>query len=72
MLGPGEIVGPRRLSDVVVRPLNSTVRQHLESTLCFNYDLTAHAAIATFRRSLRTHSFARLSAPFAEHVRNRS
>jgi len=23
---PGEIVGPRRLSDVVVRPLNFTVR----------------------------------------------
>ena len=24
---PGEIVGPRRLSDVVVRPLNFTVRR---------------------------------------------
>jgi hypothetical protein len=26
---PGEIVDPRRLSDVVVRPLNFTVRRHL-------------------------------------------
>jgi hypothetical protein len=26
--GPGEIVGPRPLSDVVVRPLNFTVRRH--------------------------------------------
>jgi len=25
--GPGEIVGPRRLSGVVVRPLNFTVRR---------------------------------------------
>jgi hypothetical protein len=25
---PGEIVGPRRLSDVVVRPLNFTVKLH--------------------------------------------
>ena len=27
--GPGESVGPRRLSAVVVRPLNFTVRSHL-------------------------------------------
>ena len=26
--GPGESVGPRRLSAVVVRPLNFTVRSH--------------------------------------------
>ncbi len=26
---PGEIVGPRRVSGVVVRPLNFTVRSHL-------------------------------------------
>jgi hypothetical protein len=29
--GPGEIVGPRRLSGVVVRPLNFTVRFRRES-----------------------------------------
>jgi len=28
---PGEIVGPRRLSGVVVRPLNFTVRGHLDA-----------------------------------------
>ena len=28
---PGEIVGPRRLSGVVVRPLNFTVRAPVES-----------------------------------------
>jgi len=27
--GPREIVGPRRLSDVVVRHLNFTVRRHV-------------------------------------------
>ena len=28
---PGESVGPRRLSGVVVRPLNLTVRQHVDA-----------------------------------------
>jgi hypothetical protein len=44
----------------------------LESALCFNFDQTANAAIAIFRRSPRTHSFARLNALFAEPARNRS
>ena len=30
--GPGEIVGPRPLSAVIVRPLNFTVRGHEQGT----------------------------------------
>jgi hypothetical protein len=44
----------------------------LESALCFNFDQTASAAIAIFRRSPWMRSFARLNAPFAEPARTRS
>jgi hypothetical protein len=51
-------------------PLRSIGSQRaLEAALCFNFDQTANAVIATYRRTHLTHSFAPLSAHFAAVVR---